>query len=218
MSRSCNLQLSSATQTKLSEGCHFIFILLQFLIKLLCCYCGHISIILSFFSPEKVAINENRIKNWNKLARQCVLIWYVQWLGVWGTSPVFLFSFCLPFSFACVHNTFSHSSSDTSPFSLFSPHYLSSSVWYYKWRGSQRGFDGAQPARCPAALPDERRGPAGVCWSAGHAGWRSLLQPGRGHCSGHGHPLPCHVHQHRLVEEEKGTKQWLIFTHLTYIG
>ena len=68
---------------------------------------------------------------------------------------------------------------------------------HYKRRGSQRGSDGAQPAGRPEALPDERRGAAGVRGPARHAGRRTLLQPGGGHRAGHGHPLPRHVHRNR---------------------
>lgn len=123
----------------------------------------------------------------------------------------FLFHFLHPFHIF----TFS---SYTSPFSLLSPHHLSSSVWYYRWWRSQRGFDGAQPTGCPTTLSNEWCGPARVCWSAGHAGWRSLLQPGCGHCSGHGQPLPRYVHQHRLVKEEKGANLFSHTSHIVYIS
>lgn len=88
------------------------------------------------------------------------------------------------------------------PLSKFQ-HCLSFAVRYYRWQGSESGLDRAQSAGRPAALPHERCCPAGVYWSAGHAGWRSLLKPSRGHCSGHGHSLPCYVHQHRLVVKEE---------------
>lgn len=125
-----------------------------------------------------------------------------EWVCDWLLLHVCFF-FVSSFSFFLLHpyHIFT-SSSDTSPFSLLSPYCLSSPVWYYRRRRPQWGFDGAQPAGRPAALPDERRGPARVCGSAGHAGRCSLLQPGRRYCSGHGHPLPCYVHQHRFVKEQ----------------
>lgn len=166
--------------TKLWRGFHFIFILL----RLINCCCGHIGVKLHKLESQRIQL---RFKN--NVAKRGLEGFFFYW----GSFAFFLSAFLLSFP-------------------AFAPHLhillwlgvllsslcrLASSVWYHKWQRSQRGFDRAQPAGCPEALPNERRGPAGVCWSVGHAGRRSLLQPGRGHCSGHGHPIPCHVHQHR---------------------
>lgn len=73
--KSQRMELQS--QTKLSEGCHFIFILLHSLIKLLLLSSHHNHTLVL------IAVTENRIrKNLNNLARHSVVIWEVQRLGV----------------------------------------------------------------------------------------------------------------------------------------
>lgn len=92
--------------------------------------------------------------------------------------------------------------------------YRSFLVWHYRWRGPQRGFDRAQPSGRPETLPYERCGTARISGSTGHAGRCSFLQLGCGHCSGNGHPLPRHVHQHRLVKLKHRSGCEQILTHV----